>query len=154
MELILERKWLKDTYTIGRWYINGQRLCDTLEDKDRGLQQSMNLAYIKSVKVAGQTAIPTGTYQLGFTYSPKFANRPWAKKYNGMVVVVPGVKGFDGIRIHPFNDASESLGCIALGENKVKGKVINSQKWYEKFVDEHFMPAWRRGEKITLTIKN
>lgn len=153
MEILLERKYKKASYTIGVLYINGKSFCDTLEDKDRGLQQSMNLAYIKSVKVAGQTAIPTGTYQLGFTYSPKFAKRPWAKKYNGMVVVVPGVKGFEGVRIHPFNDASESLGCIALGENKVKGKVINSQKWYEKFVDEYFLPAWKKGEKITLTIK-
>jgi hypothetical protein len=154
MELLLERKWPKDTYTIGVLYINGQRFCETLEDKDRGLQQAMNLNYINSVKVYGQTAIPTGTYTLGFTYSPKFAKRPWAKKYNGMVVVVPGVKGFDGIRFHPFNDASESLGCIALGENKVKGKVVNAQMWYEKFVDEYFLPAWKRGEKITLTIKN
>lgn len=153
MEVTLDRRWKKDTYTIGVWCIDGKRFSETLEDKDRGLQQSMNLAYIKSVKVAGQTAIPTGTYQLGFTYSPKFANRPWAKKYNGMVVVVPGVKGFEGIRIHPFNRAEESLGCISLGENKAKGMVLNAQKWYEKFVDEYFLPAWKRGEKIILTVK-
>lgn len=153
MEVTIERKWKKDTYTIGVCYINGKRFIETLEDKDRGLQQAMNLAYIKSVKVYGQTAIPTGTYNLSFTYSPKFANRPWAKKYNGLVVHVDDVKGFDGVRFHPFNKAEESLGCISLGENKAKGMVLNAQKWYEKFVDEYFLPAWKRGEKIILTVK-
>ena len=33
MELRLERLWPKETYTIGRLYINNEFFCNTLEDK-------------------------------------------------------------------------------------------------------------------------
>lgn len=36
MQLTLERKCRKDTYTIGKLYVNGELFSDTLEDKDRG----------------------------------------------------------------------------------------------------------------------
>ena len=39
MKLTLKRIAKRDTYTIGRLYINGEYFCDTLEDKDRGLKQ-------------------------------------------------------------------------------------------------------------------
>ena len=41
----------REKYTIGRLYINGIYLCDTLEDKDRGLDDSMTVDKIKSIKV-------------------------------------------------------------------------------------------------------
>ena len=64
MKLKLERKYFKDTYTIGNLYVNGKYFCDTLEDKDRGLDDSMSLEDIKSKKIYGQTAIPKGTYEI------------------------------------------------------------------------------------------
>ena len=33
MELRLERLWPKETYTIGRLYINNEFFCNTLEDR-------------------------------------------------------------------------------------------------------------------------
>ena len=33
MELLLERKWLKDKYTIGRLSVDGVFFCNILEDK-------------------------------------------------------------------------------------------------------------------------
>jgi hypothetical protein len=38
MKLTLKRIARKDTYTIGKLYINGKYFLDTLEDKDRGLK--------------------------------------------------------------------------------------------------------------------
>ena len=64
MKLLLERKWKKDTYTIGRLYINGVFFSNTVEDKDRGLKQTDSLAIIQSKKVYAETAIPTGTYKI------------------------------------------------------------------------------------------
>ena len=43
MELELRRIAKKDVYTIGKLYIDGEYFCDTLEDKDRGLSQSLSL---------------------------------------------------------------------------------------------------------------
>jgi hypothetical protein len=149
---ILERLWKKDSYTVGRFYLRGRIVCNTLEDKDRGLKQSDDLAYIQENKVYGQTAIPKGTYKVVFTVSEKFKNRAWAKPYGGKVPELLGVKGFSGVRVHPFNRAEESLGCISFGENKVKGQVINATKWYYHILNNYWIPAWNRGDDVILEI--
>jgi len=106
MELILNRIAKKDTYTIGKLYINGTYLCDTLEDKDRGLTKDMSVSEIQKKKVYGETAIPTGKYQVIMSYSNKF------KKVLPLVLNVPG---YSGIRFHSGNTANDSLGCILVG---------------------------------------
>jgi hypothetical protein len=123
MNLTLTRIAKRSTYTIGKLYIDGVYFCDTIEDTDRGLTQSMPLAEIKQKKVYGETAIPTGTYSVIINYSPKFKkNMP----------LITGVRGFDGIRIHTGNTADDSLGCIIVGKNKVVGKVLESRDTYNK----------------------
>lgn len=87
------------------------------------------------------------------TWSNKFHDRAWCKKYGGKCPQIMNVKGFQGIRIHPFNTAQQSLGCLAVGENKVKGKVINSTSFFLKLMEEHIMPAINKGEKIHITIE-
>lgn len=153
MNIVVERKWKKSDYTIGIMYINGIRFSETLEDKDRGLTDKMSEAEIKLKKVYGQTAIPTGTYDIKMTYSSKFASRPWGKKYNGKVPSIETVKGFAGVRIHPGNTAADSLGCIFVGRNLAKGMVSQSTAFYYKLLDNYILPALARSEKITLTIK-
>lgn len=152
MVIRLIRKWKKNDYTIGKLYINGIEFSDTIEDKDRGLSDSMQEFDIKLRKVYGKTAIPTGTYDLALTYSPKFANRPWAKKYGGKVPQILNVKGFQGIRIHPLNTAEDSLGCIGPGKNTIKGKVTNSTAYFYKLMDNYIVPALNRKEKVTIVI--
>ena len=41
MEILVKRIAKKETYTIGRLYIDGKYFCDTIEDKDRGLSQKL-----------------------------------------------------------------------------------------------------------------
>ena len=153
MNIVIDRKWKKDTYTIGNLYINGVLFSNTLEDKDRGLTSSMTLEEIGKKKIYGQTAIPSGTYEVKMTYSNRFHSRTWSKKYDGKVPELINVKGFGGVRIHPFNRASESLGCIAVGKNSIKGMVTNSQAYYYKLLDDYIVPAVNKREKISLTIK-
>lgn len=50
MEIVVNRRWKKDTYTIGEMFINGVKFSETCEDKDRGLTDQMSLAEIKSKK--------------------------------------------------------------------------------------------------------
>ena len=153
MILTLERKWKKETYTIGILYVDGVRFCETVEDKDRGLKETMNEMAIKMMKIAGVTAIPTGTYRVALSVSLKFRNKEWAKKYGGLVPEIRSVKGFSGIRIHPGSNAASTEGCLIPGDNKVKGGVINSQKRYFELMDKYLVPAWNRGEPIQIEIR-
>lgn len=153
MEIVVDRKWKKDTYTISNVYIDGVFFSNSIEDTDRGLNNSMSLEEVKSKKVYGETAIPTGSYVLKMTYSNRFGTRAWASKYGGRVPEVLNVKGFSGVRIHPGNTAKDTLGCILVGKNNVKGKVTNSTSYYHKLLDEYIVPASNRGEKIELIIR-
>jgi hypothetical protein len=123
MDLKLKRIFRGDTYTIGHLYINGNYYCDVLEDVDRGLSSDMSEEEIKKIKVYGKTAIPTGRYKIEVTYSPKF------KRY---LPILLNVKGFSGIRVHSGNTAEDTLGCLLVGFNKEKGKVLNSRVTSDK----------------------
>lgn len=141
MNIQLKRIAKRDVYTIGKLYINGEYFCDTIEDKDRGLDQSMPVNDIKKKKIYGQTAIPTGTYGLVIDYSSRF------KKKMAHILNVPG---YDGIRIHTGNTADDSLGCIIVGQNKVVGKVINSKVTYNKLFS--ILQEACNKEKVNITI--
>ena len=53
MDLMVERAWPKDTYTVGKFYVDGVRFGESMEDKDRGLDQSMSEAQIAKLKKYG-----------------------------------------------------------------------------------------------------
>ena len=125
MIITVRRIAMKDTYTIGKLYIDGVYFSDTIEDKDRGLDDSMEESEIRKKKVYGLTAIPLGTYKVEITYSPKF------KKNLPLLI---GVKGFEGIRIHSGNTAKDSLGCIIVGRNKKVGMVLDSRATMTKLL--------------------
>lgn len=118
MKLTVKRIYKGNNYTIGHLYIDDVYFSDVLEDKVRELNKLED-------KVYGKTAIPEGVYQVKLTFSPKF------KKILPEILNVPF---FSGIRIHSGNTADDSEGCLLVGENKVKGKVINSKKTIEKLM--------------------
>lgn len=149
MEILVKRIAKKSKYTIGKMYIDGQYICDTLEDTDRGLNQNMSLKEINNKKVYGETAIPTGTYKVDMnTVSPKFKSRIWAKPYGGKLPRLVSVPGYDGVLIHPGNKAEDTLGCILVGENKAIGQVLNSQTTFKRV-----MSILTEGTNITITIE-
>ena len=130
MELVLRRKFKGTKYTIGDLTVNGAFFCNTIEDVVRA----------PGVKVYGETAIPFGKYKVVMRYSPKY------KKVLPLLLDVPM---FEGIRIHSGNTQLDSLGCIIVGENKVKGKVINSRKTMDKLLK---MFELHKGEQHSITI--
>lgn len=143
MKILVKRVARRDTYTIGKMYLNGKYFCDTLEDKDRGLKQSDGVAIIRTLKKPGTTAIPAGNYKVIVNMSPKF------KRILPRLLNVPG---FDGILIHRGNSDKDSSGCILVGENKVVGKVINSTGYELKLV-KLLSEIQARKEPIDITIE-
>lgn len=129
-------------YTIGKMYIDGEYFCDTLEDRVRDINKNGKFDN-GEVKVAGETAIPYGRYQVVVTMSPKF------KRELPRLLNVPN---FDGILIHRGNTDKDSAGCLLLGENKVKGKVINSTPYEQKLVSI-LKDVQNKGEEIWITIE-
>lgn len=135
MKLELIRRYRNSGYTIGRLLIDGVKFCDTLEPTDRELAASMTLQEIKAKKVKGKTAIPTGRYIIDMdSVSPRFRLKSWAKKYGGRVPRLQGVRGFDGVLIHPGNTADDTQGCILVGRNTEVGKVVDSVATWDKLV--------------------
>ena len=134
MEILLIRKYKKPTYTVGNLYINGKWIANTLEDVDRNLNSSMSVEQIKAIKKPNETAIPTGTYEVTLDiFSPKFGNKSFYKKTcNGKLPRLLNVKGFDGVLIHCGNTNLDTSGCILVGRNLEKGKVLKSQETFEK----------------------
>lgn len=154
MKLTLNRKYKKDTYSIGKLYIDGVYFCDTVEDKDRGLTDKDSLEKIKATKVYAKTAIPLGTYKIAMgVISPKFSQKAYYKSFcNGRMPRLLNVKGFDGILIHRGTSANSSAGCIIVGKNTVVGGVTNSQYYFEKLY-KLLDAAYKRGESIEIEIK-
>lgn len=148
MEWRIDRKYKKKGYTISRVYLDGipfgdgKKYCNCLEDEDRGLTSEMSLEQIKAIKVKGKTAIPTGRYKVIITYSPRF------KKDLPLLL---NVKGYDGIRIHSGNTQEDTEGCQLMGENSVKGKVLNSRYW-TALVIGIIKAAIARGEEVYIKV--
>lgn len=149
MKLLLKRIAKMEKYTIGKLYIDGEYFADTLEDTDRNLTSTMSKDEIDKIKVYGKTAIPTGTYIVDMnTVSPKFGKRSWAQPYEGKVPRLQNVPGYEGVLIHPGNTADDTLGCILVGRNKVKGQVVESQNTFHSL-----MNILKRDNDITITIE-
>jgi hypothetical protein len=96
--LQLSRQFVNHTTTVGILTHQGERVCRTLEDKARP----------NSEFVAGQTAIPAGTYQVVVTFSPHL------KRFTGLLLGVPHQQ--DGmVRLHRGEKPSDSEACVLLG---------------------------------------
>ena len=154
MKIKVERRWPKATYTIGRLYIDGIFYCNTLEDRDRGLKQTDPLTYIQARKIAGETAIPKGTYGAAMNVtSPKYAAVAWYWQFcRGKMPRLLAVPGFDGILVHPGSDALSTRGCILVGKNTKVGKLTDSKACFKE-VYKLMKEAADRGEQITIEIE-
>ena len=141
MKLRLERKYFRDTYTIGNLYIDDSFFSNTLEDKNRDVNKNGKFDNGEA-KVYAETCIPFGTYKVIVTMSPKF------KRELPEILEVPD---FQGIRIHRGNKISDTLGCILCGE-KVKNGYLSNSTPYEIKLVELFKQAKSRNEESFIEI--
>ena len=143
IELELARIYFSPTYTIGKLFVNGQLWCDTIEDINRDLNKDGDLLDEGELKVKDKTCIPFRRYEVIVNMSTRF------KRVLPRLLNVPH---FEGVLIHNGIDEVSSSGCIIVGENKEKGKVLNSTYWMNKLTD-YLLTEQKKGNKIFITIK-
>jgi len=152
--VILERYGFGSDSTLGRlWSINstGERdfECFTLEDERR------------EIKIAGETAIPTGTYELKLRteggmhekYLRKFMELP----HRGMLWL-QNVPDFEWVYLHVGNTDDDSEGCPLVGQTPAvteRGEfmVYKSTAAYRALYPKLAEPI-SDGEKVVLQIKD
>ena len=154
MKIKVKRIYRGPEYTIGHLYVNDVYVCDTLEDRDRGLDYRMSLSKIKAKKIAGKTAIPTGIYRMTLDIkSPKFGSKAFYKEVcDGYLPRLIGVPGYEGVLIHVGNTPNDTDGCILVGYNKVKGQVIDSRNAFMKLWDSHLKIAKQSKMEIVIEV--
>ena len=156
MEIVIKRI-TKNPYCVGHLYINDKYFCDTLEPPYFGTTQNTPIQEIKNTK-KGNTAIPIGTYDISLDYqSPKFKNRNWAKFCDGYLPTIMNVPAFNRILIHVGNIASQygksdTMGCILVGMNLERGKVLKSQETFKKLYNV-LSETKLKGENIQIIIR-
>lgn len=138
MELTLKRILLEKTYTMGRLYVNGEPLCDTLEPVRRDIGPGGT-----ERKVEGRTAIPEGRYPVVITYSDSLY---------GWYPLLLHVPRFTGIRIHAGNTVEHTRGCILVGYSPKPGTLIDSRLWLHR-LKKRITEAKEHGEGVWITVE-
>jgi len=118
------------TCTMGKLFVNGVFECYTLEDVVRP----------NGEKVAGDTAIPYGEYDVVITFSNRFQR--------DMPLLI-GVPNFSGIRIHPGNTTEDTHGCLLVGQSRDSTAVHNSRLAYDSLYPK-IRDAITRGETVMI----
>lgn len=141
MKIKVHRKWPKADHCMGVMEINGEYFCNTLEDKIVDVDKSGEFDN-GEIKVHSKSAIPFGTYEVIYNYSPTF------KRKLPRLIDVPH---FTGILIHPGNDNTDTAGCILVGINSSKGALSQSRAYSDK-LNAMIEEAMSRGEDISIKI--
>lgn len=144
MKLELVRTTRTINSTIGELSIDGHFFCNTLEPTDRGLTSEMDLHQVEAIKVFAKTAIPTGTYNVVYAFSPKHQRK---------VPLMVDVKGFQGIEMHIGNYPKDTEGCTLCGKrttfpDKIVESTITCNQLWKMFED-----ADARNEHSQITIR-
>lgn len=127
MVIKIERHYFCSEYVIGRCYVGDTYFCDTLEPPLHGVRAS---------------CILPGEYLVNLVWSPKF------KSYKPRLENVPYRAG---ILIHSGNTVNDTLGCILVGDNSIKGRLTCSRTTYNDLL-QLLTKAIIDGEKITVQI--
>lgn len=145
MNLEVKRFAFGDDSTLGKFFIDGELECFTLEDERR------------NVKVAKETCIPPGTYRLGVRHnSPMYRHFddrwPW---HSGMLHLLD-VPGFTFVYIHPGNTDEETDGCLLVGVTPAittagEFQLTQSRDAYAELYQK-IRPVLTGPEIVTLTV--
>ena len=117
-----------DRNIIGDLFIDGVFFCHTLEDEKRA----------DGLKVYGETAIPSGTYNIKVNMSNRF------KRLMPLILDVPM---FKGIRMHGGNTSKDSHGCPLVAFNTDYKKIWGT-------AEKKLTSILKEAEFITISIED
>ena len=132
INLLLIRDTFTDKSTIGKLYLNGEPMCDTLENP--WLDNQRNIS-----------CIPDGQYNVRLRLARESATRDY------LHLLVQEVPERNYILFHIGNSAKDTQGCILVGLTRQQDFVSNSRLAMELLMKEIIHLG---GEDIQLIIKN
>ena len=132
INLLLIRDTFTKESTIGELFINGERICDTLENPWQDNQRNIS-------------CIPEGVYPVRLRLPRESATRDYIH------LLVQDVPDRDWILFHRGNYPYQSQGCILVGLGSQQDFVSNSVLAMDLLIKEVIHLG---GENINLIIKN
>ena len=138
MNITLQRRPSTQHCTLGELSIDGVFECFTLEDVVREVAGEPAADW----KIAGETAIPAGRYQVIVNHSAHFGRD---------LPLLLKVPGFEGIRIHPGNDDKDTEGCILVGK-RILGEAIADSRDAFAPLFQTITEALANGEEVWLEV--
>jgi len=132
INLLLIRDTFSKESTIGELFINGERICDTLENPWQDNQRNIS-------------CIPEGEYLVRLRLPRESASRDY------LHLLVQEVPNRDWILFHRGNTAKDTSGCILVGLGSQQDFVSNSVLAMDLLIKEILHLG---GENINLIIKN
>lgn len=145
MKIRLIRYHIDALCTRGLMSIDGEFVCFTLEDP------------VRPAKIAKLSAIPAGTYQIGFNQVDTPMTLSYRARYPFFEwhLHVKGVPGFEGVYIHVGNTPEHTDGCILVGNSAeaAKPSIGSSAVAYQRAY-RMICSALKAGQSVTITIEN
>ena len=132
INLLLIRNTFSKKSTVGELFLNGERICDTLENSWQDNQRNIS-------------CIPEGVYPVRLRLPRESGTRDYIH------LLVKDVKDRDYILIHIGNTAKDTSGCILVGLGTQQDFVSNSTLAMNLLIKEILHLG---GENINLIIKN
>ena len=132
INLLLIRDTFSKKSTIGELFLNGERICDTLENPWVDNQRNVS-------------CIPEGVYPVRLRLPRESASRDY------LHLLVQEVPNRDWILFHRGNTAKDTSGCILVGLGTEQDVVHNSVLAMDLLIKEVIHLG---GENINLIIKN
>ena len=132
INLLLIRDTFSKKSTVGELFLNGERICDTLENSWQDNQRNIS-------------CIPEGVYPVRLRLPRESATRDY------LHLLVQEVPNRDWILFHRGNTAKDTSGCILVGLGTEQDVVHNSVLAMDLLIKEILHLG---GENINLIIKN
>ena len=132
INLLLIRDTFSKKSTIGELFLNGERICDTLENPWVDNQRNIS-------------CIPEGVYPVRLRLPRESASRDY------LHLLVQEVPNRDWVLFHRGNTAKDTSGCILVGLGSQQDVVNNSVLAMDLLIKEILNLG---GENINLIIKN